>query len=131
MFNSMSQKADSSLGTPENPLPSWAILNVNEVQEFCTCAGKQQNEYYDDFLPALVEVVRRVEGILRDSGRTDCQHFFAQNILKISNGQIFVKIFSCVNGNCHVPAEVPFATGVGEIRHRGWYNLQFDFNHED
>lgn len=122
------QKTALSLGTEDNPWPRWAIFHRSDVQDICLGAGKEEHQFFSELLPALVSVVRRVEQVLRGSGREDCREFCAENILRISEGKMLVRIFTCVNGHCHVPAEGPLADGIHRIRELGWQNLDFDFS---
>jgi len=125
----MAEKPMAPLGTAENPWPAWAVLQKSDVEAVCAKAGKTEDDYYGGLLPALAGTVRRVEAILRSAAdREDTREFVAENILRIADGTMYVKIFTCVNGHCHVPAEAPLAAGVnGYARTNGWHNVQFDF----
>lgn len=138
------QLKEGCLGTPENLWPDWAILKSDDVAEACWVAEdmvkpwsnaaedearfkRKEELFYTEFLPALVAVVRKIEQILRAADREDTDGFFAENILYIKDGHIFLRVFTCVNGNCHVPAEGPLGQGVRDINEMGWGNLDFDF----
>jgi len=136
------------LGTEENPWPRWALLVKDHADEasyvahslsHCdrygdispnfVCNDQACNEKfaYERLISELATVIRAVEQALRNSGREDCRNFFAENILRIDHGLIYVKAFTCVNGKCFVPAECTLLDGVTGIRKKGWRNIQFDF----
>ena len=115
--------------TPGKELPAWGDLAPDDVLAACAAAGKSADAWCSEFLPAMAAVVDRIEAILRAApDREDTRDFRAENILSIRDGIIYVRIFTCVNGWCHVPAEGLLALGVHSVRQLGWPNLQFDFS---
>lgn len=135
-----------ALGTKENPWPRWALLKKDDMDEacyrahdqfhtkdrasdaefFCNDQICQESFVFERLISQLAAVVHEVEQTLRRSGRVDCIGFFAENILRIDRGVIYVKAFTCVNGRCYPPAESVLIEGIVMIMKQGWRNIEFD-----